>query len=200
MSTKVCTGCPENGEQPLSNFYRNAKSKDGRQTKCKACQKNYQAEHRVEARARSQEWRRRKGVPSKVRSGSVSGGIGTLFPDLTINIRASVMRIDSMIPLGPDRVAVEFRGVGVKGEPEAERRSRTDDHNQFWGPFGRNLPEDAIASVAQMRSMREGASRYSIIARDEKGAPAMNEAPMRAYYAEWSRLMGRPYHDPFNHG
>ena len=60
------------------------------------------------------------------------------------------------------------------------------------------LPEDAIASVSQMRAMRNGASRYSIIARDEKGAPTMNDEPVRAYYREWSRMMGRPIHNPFN--
>ena len=82
--------------------------------------------------------------------------IGNLFPDLMINIRASVMRIDSVNPLGPDRVEVVFRGVGVRGESDSDRQIRINDHNQFWGPFGRNLPEDAIASVAQMRAMREG--------------------------------------------
>lgn len=126
--------------------------------------------------------------------------ISNLFPDIMFNIRASVMRIDSLNPLGPDRVEVECRGVGVKGETDEDRQIRTADHNMFWGPFGRNLPEDSIASVAQMRTMCEGSSRYSLIARDRKGAPAITEEPLRHYYAEWSRLMERPYHDPFYGG
>ena len=40
-------------------------------------------------------------------------------------------------------------------------------------------------------------SRYSLIARDSKGAPAMTDVPLRHYYAEWSRRMERPYHNPF---
>ena len=122
--------------------------------------------------------------------------VATYFPDLTINIRSSVMRIDSVVPLGARRVAVEFRGLGVRGEPDSDRRTRIDNHNQFWGPFGRNLPEDGIAACAQMSAMANGASRYSIIARNETGAPTMDDEPLRAYYREWSRLMGRPAHDP----
>jgi methanesulfonate monooxygenase large subunit len=124
--------------------------------------------------------------------------VANFFPDLMINIRASTMRLDCVTPLSATEVAVEFRGLGVKGESEENRRTRINNHNQFWGPFGRNLPEDSIASVSQMRAMRRGASRYSIIARDDNGAPAMNDEPMRAYYREWSRLMGRPAHNPFN--
>jgi phenylpropionate dioxygenase-like ring-hydroxylating dioxygenase large terminal subunit len=124
--------------------------------------------------------------------------VANYFPDLMINLRTSTLRLDSMTPLSAMEVMVEFRGLGVKGEPEDDRRQRINDHNKFWGPFGRNLPEDGIASVAQMRAMKNGASRYSIIARDAKGAPTMNDEPVRAYYREWSRMMGRPSHNPFN--
>ena len=124
--------------------------------------------------------------------------VANYFPDLMINIRTSAMRLDSVVPLSATEVMVEFRGLGVKGESDDDRRTRIKHHNQFWGPFGRNLPEDAIASVSQMRAMRNGASRYSIIARDEKGAPTMNDEPVRAYYREWSRMMGRLIHNPFN--
>ena len=103
-----------------------------------------------------------------------------------------------MIPLSATEVVVEFRGVGVMGESDDDRRTRINNHNQFWGPLGRNLPEDSIASVSQMRAMRSGASRYSIIARDGKGGSAMDDEPMRAYYREWSKMMGRPVHDPLN--
>jgi integrase len=37
-----------------------------------------------------------------------------LFPGATYNIRGSSLRVDSMTPLGPDRVMIEFRGLGLK--------------------------------------------------------------------------------------
>ena len=47
-----------------------------------------------------------------------------LFPDLMINIRSNVVRIDRMVPLGPDRTLVEWRGLGVKGDDDAMRAVR----------------------------------------------------------------------------
>jgi methanesulfonate monooxygenase subunit alpha len=123
--------------------------------------------------------------------------VANYFPDLMINIRASTLRLDSVVPLSAMEVMVEFRGLGVKGESDENRRTRVNNHNQVWGPFGRNLPEDSIASVVQMKAMRTGASPYSIIARNEEGAPAMTDEPIRAYFQEWSRLMERPIHNPF---
>ena len=80
MSTKVCPGCPENGEQPLENFYKSRTAKDGRQVRCKSCQLKYQAENRERAKERSADWRRKHGVPKKRRAHSSKGGPGTLFP------------------------------------------------------------------------------------------------------------------------
>lgn len=120
-----------------------------------------------------------------------------LFPDVLVNIRSSNMRLDRVVPLGTDHVMVEFRGLGIKGEPEAVRRRRIQEHNEFWGPFGRNLPEDALAAVVQMRALQSGALPYSLCAREDGDTPATSDEPLRHFHREWSRLMGRPAHAPF---
>ena len=119
-----------------------------------------------------------------------------LFPDFTVLVRTTAMRIDSLTPLSPTETLVEFRGLGVKGEAPEVRAGRINDHNEYWGPFGRNLPEDTVAVVEQMRGMRDGASRFSIIARSDD-PPRFSDATLRDFYGEWSRIIGRAAHDPF---
>ena len=113
-----------------------------------------------------------------------------LFPDLMINIRANVVRLDRMVPLDAEHTLVEWRGLGVKGDDDAMRAIRIRAHNQFWGPTGRNLPEDVLAVESQARAMRSGVVRYSIIAREEDLNPT-DDANIRAYYQEWGRRMGK---------
>ena len=59
-----------------------------------------------------------------------------LFPDVMINVRATVMRIDTITPLAPDRTIVEWRGLGLKADSEEERARRIRQHNQVWGTRG----------------------------------------------------------------
>jgi len=112
-----------------------------------------------------------------------------LFPDLMINIRSNVIRLDRMVPLSPGRTLVEWRGLGVKGDDESMRAIRIRQHNLFWGPTGRNLPEDMLAVESQTRAMRSAEVRYSIIAREEDLNPT-DDANVRAYYQAWGRHMG----------
>jgi hypothetical protein len=111
-----------------------------------------------------------------------------IFPDMMINCRTSVVRIDTQIPLGPGKTLVQFRGLGVKGEPEEMRRRRILEHAQFWGPFGRNLPEDALAAERQRESMGN-ASGFSLIAREEDGF-TQDDFPLREFYRTWERYTG----------
>ena len=67
-------------------------------------------------------------------------------------------------------------------------------HNQVWGPSGQNLPEDIWVVETQWRNMESGALAYSIVAREEDRA-AMDDAPVRNFYAEWRRRTGRASHD-----
>lgn len=113
-----------------------------------------------------------------------------LFPSTAIISRGTVIRIDTATPIGPDKTLLEMRGLGIKGEPLEHRRVRQRHHNQYWGPFGRNVPEDTIAAEACADSFRSQAGRYQIICRDE-GLAGQDDAILRAFYTEWSRLTGR---------
>ena len=121
----------------------------------------------------------------------------TLFPDTAIITRGTVMRIDTVTPLGPHKTLVESRGLGIRGESEADRLERINHHNDYWGPFGRNVPEDAFAAEACEKTFGPAAARYQIIARQEDGG-GQDDLMLRAYYAEWARMMGRSPSNPVN--
>jgi methanesulfonate monooxygenase subunit alpha len=118
-----------------------------------------------------------------------------LFPNASIITRGTVVRIDTISPDGPHRTVVECRGLGVKGDTDEQRRQRIEHHNQYWGPLGRNTPEDALAAELCARSYRSGSAHYQLIARDE-GLTGQDDAMLRAYYAQWSKLTGLSLSDP----
>ena len=118
-----------------------------------------------------------------------------LFPDTCIVVRTTVMRIDTMVPLGPARTLLESRGLAIKGEPERDRVMRVRHHNQYWGPFGRNYPEDVLAPEAVMATIKDGAAPWSLFARHEDGR-AQDDVLVRAFYREWGRRIGRSANDP----
>lgn len=117
-----------------------------------------------------------------------------LFPDMMLNCRSTVVRLDSLTPLAPGLTRLECRGLGVKGDTAEQRAQRVAQHNQVWGPMGRNLPEDIWAVETQWENIASGASRYSIIAREEAQGP-MDDATLRSFYAEWRKRVGRHSHD-----
>jgi methanesulfonate monooxygenase large subunit len=119
-----------------------------------------------------------------------------LFPGMTYNLRTSVLRIDTAIPLGPNEVLIEFRGLGLKRDTAEERAQRVFDHNTIWGPFGRNLHEDLLGVHGQGRAMRQGTDSRWVLQGREENSTIHDEVGMRHYYAEWSRRMGRPAYDP----
>lgn len=118
-----------------------------------------------------------------------------LFPNTTVIVRATTIRIDTSIPLAPGLTLLEQRGLAVKGESEHNRSMRRKHHNQFWGPFGRNLAEDVLFVEAVETANRHYASRYGIIARQES-LMSQDDEIMRAYYRVWGRWMGRSASDP----
>lgn len=118
-----------------------------------------------------------------------------LFPNTSIIIRATSIRIDTTIPLAPGVTLLEQRGVGVKGESAADRAKRRNQHNQLWGPLGRNLTEDVIFVEAVERSNRHGASQFGLFARHEQ-LHAQDDEIMRAYYRTWGERMGRSASSP----
>lgn len=124
-----------------------------------------------------------------------------LFPGMTYNLRTSVIRMDTAIPIGPNEVVIELRGLGLKRDTPEERAARVRDHNAIWGPFGRNLHEDFLGVTGQGIAMRDDrtANRWVLHGREE-ASTIHDEIGMRHYYAEWSRRMGRSPSDPFAEG
>jgi len=120
-----------------------------------------------------------------------------LFPGMTYNLRTSVLRMDTAIPLGPNKLVIEFRGLGLKSDTPEERAERIRDHNTIWGPFGRNLHEDLLGVYGQGRAMRERTDSKWVIHGREENSTIHDEMGMRHFYAEWSRRMGRPAFDPY---
>jgi methanesulfonate monooxygenase large subunit len=120
-----------------------------------------------------------------------------IFPCMTFNLRTSVLRMDTSIPLGPGKLMIEFRGLGLKDDTPVQRAERIRHHNQIWGPFGRNLHEDLLGVVGQGRAMRDPSDTRWVLHGREEGMTIHDEGGMRHFYAEWSRRMGRSASDPY---
>lgn len=124
-----------------------------------------------------------------------------IFPGMTYNLRTSVLRMDTAIPLGPNKVVIEFRGLGLKRDTPEERMSRIRDHNTIWGPFGRNLHEDLLGVHGQGIAMRDARTdSHFVIQGRQENMTIHDECGMRHFYAEWSRRMGRKASDPYAEG
>ncbi len=120
-----------------------------------------------------------------------------VFPGMTYNLRTSVLRMDTAIPIGPNKLMIEFRGLGLKSDTPAQRAERVRDHNTIWGPFGRNLHEDLLGVHGQGMAMRERTDSKWVIHGREENMTIHDEGGMRHFYAEWGRRMGRKPFDPF---
>ena len=113
-----------------------------------------------------------------------------LFPGYNFNLRGSAYRSDSVTPLAPNKVLIEFRGYGLKSDSKEDRATRIKHHNSIWGGFGRNLHEDLIGVAGQGTTMRPATEeRYILHGRHENGT-IHDEVGMRHYYNEWSKWIG----------
>jgi len=112
-----------------------------------------------------------------------------VFPDLMINARSTVVRMDTLIPVAPGLTILECRGLAPKSDNAEQRQARVRQHNQVWGPLGRNLPEDIWAIETQWSNMSSRELPYSIIAREDDNQ-ATDDSPLRSFYAQWQRLTG----------
>jgi methanesulfonate monooxygenase large subunit len=120
-----------------------------------------------------------------------------ICPGTTFILRTPSMRIDTMTPLGANRVLIEFRGLGLKSDTPDERAERLKEHNNLWGPFGLNLHEDLHANEMQTEAMRDGVEHAHVLHAREENHTTHDEIGMRQYYAEWGRRMGRSPSDPY---
>ncbi len=121
-----------------------------------------------------------------------------VFPGLTFNIRAPAMRLDTAIPLGPNKILIEFRGLGLKSDTPEERAIRIRDHNAIWGPFGRNLPEDLLGTTGQGIALNDRTEAPVILHARQENNKIHDEVGMRHFLEEWTRRIGRDPSDPFN--
>jgi methanesulfonate monooxygenase large subunit len=112
-----------------------------------------------------------------------------LFPGFNFNLRGSAYRSDSVTPLGPNSVLIEFRGYGLKKDTPEERQTRIKHHNTIWGPFGRNLHEDLLGVTGQGASMSPGTEKRNILHGRHENSTIHDEVGMRHYYAEWGKYM-----------
>ena len=113
-----------------------------------------------------------------------------LFPGYNFNLRGSAYRSDSVTPLAPNKVLIEFRGYGLKSDSKEDRATRIKHHNSIWGGFGRNLHEDLLGVAGQGTTMRPATEeRYILHGRHENGT-IHDEVGMRHYYNEWSKWIG----------
>lgn len=119
-----------------------------------------------------------------------------IFPGTTVVLRAPSFRVDTMTPLGANKVMIEFRGFGLKADTPDERSERLKYHNDLWGPFGLNLHEDLLATQLQTRSMRDGVENCYVLHGREENRTTHDEIGMRQYYAEWGKRTGLSPYDP----
>ena len=112
-----------------------------------------------------------------------------LFAGFNFNLRGSAYRSDSVTPLGPNKVLIEFRGYGLKNDTKEERLTRIRHHNTIWGPFGRNLHEDLLGVTGQGASMAPGTERRNILHGRHENSTIHDEVGMRHYYAEWGKYL-----------
>jgi hypothetical protein len=120
-------------------------------------------------------------------------------PGITFNLRTSVLRIDTAIPLGPNEMLLELRGLGLARDTAEERHARVRDHNTIWGPFGRNLHEDFLAVTGQGAGLGEDPRGDGwLLHGREESATIHDEIGLRHFYAEWSRRMGRSASSPYD--
>tara|TARA_Y100000991_G_scaffold142978_1_gene107896 strand:- start:953 stop:2041 length:1089 start_codon:yes stop_codon:yes gene_type:complete len=112
-----------------------------------------------------------------------------LFPGFNFNLRGSAYRSDSVTPLGPNSVLIEFRGYGLLKDTPQERATRIKHHNTIWGPFGRNLHEDLLGVTGQGASMVPGSETRTILHGRHENSTIHDEVGMRHYYAEWGKYL-----------
>ncbi|MDA0369041.1 MAG: aromatic ring-hydroxylating dioxygenase subunit alpha [Proteobacteria bacterium] len=113
-----------------------------------------------------------------------------IFPCSSMNARGTIMRISTFTPLNAHQTRIEWRGMSPRSDSEDDWAMRTEHYNQYWGPFGRNVPEDLMAAELCEWNFGPAAARYQIIAREE-GMRGQDDGFLRAFYQRWGELMGR---------
>jgi phenylpropionate dioxygenase-like ring-hydroxylating dioxygenase large terminal subunit len=114
-----------------------------------------------------------------------------IFPDVFVNVRSNVMRLNRFIPEGPGRTLVEFRGLAPIDDTPELRNVRRQNHNMVWGYFGLVLSEDVQAVERQWETMAFRGLNWSLVAR-HLNHEWEDDVSLREFYAAWSKYMGEP--------
>jgi p-cumate 2,3-dioxygenase alpha subunit len=120
-----------------------------------------------------------------------------IFPNLVINDHVSIT-VRMFQPLSVNTMRVTAWAVGPKDETPLLRKIRLDNFLTFLGPAGLATPDDnEMLELAQV-GVEGTAVQWSDISRGmgEDGdlltgsGPWTDENQMRAYWAQWDRVMG----------
>ena len=132
--------------------------------------------------------------PERARQVCLCSGNLQIFPNLLINDIMST-NVRTYYPVEPGYVEVTSWCLGPEEEEPEERALRLDNFISFLGPGGFATPDD-IEVVEQCQrgfeTVRE--VEYSDVSRGMKSASptAMDELQVRAFWRQWTRLIGAP--------
>lgn len=122
-------------------------------------------------------------------------GTGTVFPNLgIIHQQIRVWR-----PIAPDLTEVTIYPYELKGAPEAFNEGMLRSQERFYGPAGYGMADDLDIFARNQQGLAGSQVDWMIMERgietdelmdsgDYRGLPA-SEAPQRALWREWHRLM-----------
>jgi p-cumate 2,3-dioxygenase alpha subunit len=120
-----------------------------------------------------------------------------VFPNLVINDNVG-LSIRTAFPLSPDRMLVHVWAMGTRNEDPLLRKIRLDNYLTFVGPGGFATPDDFEAFKLCQRGNDFTPPAWSDISKGMRAddnllrgrADFTDEAQMRAWWAQWDRLLG----------
>ncbi len=122
---------------------------------------------------------------------------GTIFPNMgMIHQQIRVWR-----PIAPDLTEVEIYPYELEGAPEAFNAGMLRSQERFYGPSGYGMSDDIDIFARNQQGLAGSAVEWLILERgidsDEMGPDGLcrglpsSEAPQRAPWREWQKLMSR---------
>jgi phenylpropionate dioxygenase-like ring-hydroxylating dioxygenase large terminal subunit len=118
------------------------------------------------------------------------GYIANIFPDCNITLRSNVISIDTQRTLGIDRVMLENRTLGLKGDSEEVLEvRRLSQETWFQNPVEL---EDLPIFMAQQEGITSPHVRYSVVARGQDSITGTrgDDNRLRHFWTQWRALMG----------
>jgi len=105
-------------------------------------------------------------------------------------------------PVAVDQTVVVMQPTRLGGAPDDMNRARLRTHERFFGPAGFGAPDDVEVFVTSQTGMKasavdwilinRGMHRETVVEGAHIGGHTTDEAPQRAAYREWKRLMTQP--------